>query len=38
MKKFIAKLGEYINNHNNPVAERVYYFLTAVYYHEVPMN
>ncbi len=32
MKDIIRKLGQYINNHNNPIMEFIYYKLCKIYY------
>ena len=32
MKDFIRIIGEYINNHNDPVVERFYYLLCDIIY------
>lgn len=32
MKEIIRKLGEYINAHNDKLAEFVYYTLARIYY------
>ena len=32
MKEIIRKLGEYINNHYNPVLDKIYYALCLIYY------
>ena len=32
MKDYITILGEYINNNNDPIAEKIYYFLCALIY------
>jgi hypothetical protein len=33
MKDFIRILGEYINNHDSPINEKLYYFLCALVYN-----
>lgn len=32
MKEMIRKLGEYINNHDDPMLTRIYYILCKLYY------
>lgn len=32
MKNFIRILGEYINNNNTPISEKIYYFLCSLVY------
>lgn len=32
MKNFIRVIGEYINNNNDPIAERFYYLLCDIIY------
>lgn len=32
MKDFIRVIGEYINNNDDPIAERFYYLLCAIVY------
>lgn len=34
MRKFISRLGTYINNHNDKFAEIIYYKLCNIYFKE----
>jgi len=34
IRNLISYIGEYINNHNDPIMENIYYTLANWYYHK----